>query len=200
MRSFKMFGVAGVAFASIAAIIVATTAWGQDAGPIVERNPVELRAQTAVPAPPGVAPADVRFYYGAAGGWGHASEAGAGQLQQASSELARQTEALVSKYGEAAKDEDREKIKTELAELLAKQFGVQQQIREEEVAQIEARVKKLRELIEKRKAAQKSIIERRLDQLLRDAEGLGWIAATPDDAHQQWIRGVRPVTIAPGRR
>ncbi|HEV3024616.1 MAG TPA: hypothetical protein VGX76_19205, partial [Pirellulales bacterium] len=41
---------------------------------------------------------------------------------------------------------------------------------------IEARVKKLREVINKRNEAKRSIIDKRLDQLIREADGLGWNA------------------------
>jgi len=42
------------------------------------------------------------------------------------------------------------------------------------VAAVEARIKKVRELIQKRAEARQSIVEKRADQLMREADGLGW--------------------------
>ncbi|HXT58816.1 MAG TPA: hypothetical protein VN699_09270, partial [Pirellulales bacterium] len=202
MRSFKILGVAGCAALGVAALIVGARAWGQDAAargqdtrpvaeeavpeeaPVGGNTPASEGQSSARESAPsvglsGTAPARPRYngLFGSSGAGNqavaHLFELSGGQLQQADAQLTQQTEALASQYGEASKDEDREKIKAELSELLAKQFSIQQQIREDEVAQIEARVKKLRELIEKRKAAQQSIIKQRFEQLLRDAEGLG---------------------------
>lgn len=108
---------------------------------------------------------------GYAAAWSRSSES---PLQHSNAELEGQIGALTSRYGEIADEDELQKAKTELAELLTKQFEIQQQIREEEVGQLESRVKKLRGLIDKRKEARQSIIEKRLDQLLREAEGLGW--------------------------
>jgi hypothetical protein len=58
--------------------------------------------------------------------------------------------------------------------ILDKQFAVQQQVRGREIAAIEARVRKVRDLLEKRDASRKQIIERRIEQLIKEAEGLGW--------------------------
>jgi hypothetical protein len=154
-------------------------------------------------APIGLAPAasnaTPQYYnYTAPAGAGNriwVYESSDGKLQQAGAQLSRESEELVSRYSEASDDEQRQKIKAQLAELVARQFNLQQRIREDEVAQIEARVKKLRALIEKRKAAQQSIIENRLDQLLREAEGLGW---TPPAERDQRVRYIRPTQLYSG--
>lgn len=209
MRSFKILGVASCAVLGFAAVwLVASSrvqdarARGQDprpgaeeAAPVVGSAPPsedqssarEFAQPVGLPGPASGTPR-VNVPVGNSGAGNRALawlvEQSGGQLQQADAQLTQQTEVLASRYGEASKDEDREKIKADLAELLAKQFSIQQQIREDEVAQVEARVKKLRELIEKRKAAQQSIIERRLEQLLRDAEGLGWTPSA-EGPHRQ---------------
>jgi len=214
MRSFKILGVASCAALGVAALIAGARARGQDAAargqdtrpvaggaaPVGGDTPASEGQSSARESAPsvglsGTAPARPRYnlLYGNSGTSNHPVarlfELSGGQLQQADAQLTQQTEALASQYGEASKDEDREKIKAELSELLAKQFSIQQQIREDEVAQIEARVKKLRELIEKRKAAQQSIIKQRFEQLLRDAEGLGW-APSAEGPHRQY-RSIR---------
>ena len=81
---------------------------------------------------------------------------------------------LAAEYAATEDGEKRAAIKAELLKVLSEQFETQQQIRERELADVEARVKKLRELTQKRRDAQKTIVDQRLDQLLREAEGLGW--------------------------
>jgi hypothetical protein len=111
-------------------------------------------------------------------------------LRQADGALARKSEDLVAQYAATEDDEQRGGIKTLLAELLAQQFSVQQQLRERELARVEARVKKLRELTQKRREAQQTIVEQRLDQLLREADGLGW---TPPGAAPQGDPGANNI-------
>ena len=53
-------------------------------------------------------------------------------------------------------------------------FDRRQQRYNEEVAQLEAKVRSLKSLIEKRQQSRNEIIETRLQQLMREAEGLGW--------------------------
>ena len=57
---------------------------------------------------------------------------------------------------------------------LREQFDARQRRHEEEIAALEARVAKLKELARKRGDNRDAIIRKRLDQLLSEAEGLGW--------------------------
>ncbi|HVC98765.1 MAG TPA: hypothetical protein VND64_34190 [Pirellulales bacterium] len=100
----------------------------------------------------------------------------AAKLIALDAQMQQKSQALLGQYAEAGDDEQKSKIKEQLAEALEQQFSVQQQLREREVAKIEARVKKLRQTIDKRNGAKRSIIDKRLDQLIREAEGLGWNA------------------------
>ncbi len=98
------------------------------------------------------------------------------RLQQAQAE----ERVLIAQYAAATNDQERTQLKELLSKSIDGQFDLQQQIRQRELQPIEARVKRLRELIEKRNQARKTIVERRLDQVLREAEGLGW--TTPPEA------------------
>lgn len=111
------------------------------------------------------------------------------KLRQADAAMGRQEEQLVSRYAASEDSEQRNAIKAELAEHLTNHFSVQEQIRDRELARVEARVKKLRELTQKRRDAQKTIIEQRLDQLLRDADGLGWTPPPSDSGATVLSRG-----------
>jgi hypothetical protein len=109
------------------------------------------------------------------GGWGGGeSDPEAVQLQAADAQMGQAADALIQQYGQTEDEQQRNNLKEQLNETLAKQFDVQQQRREHEIAKIEAKVKKLRDIITKRTDARQTIIERRLDQLLREADGLGW--------------------------
>lgn len=111
------------------------------------------------------------------------------KLKQADAAMGRQEEQLVERYASTEDAEQRSAIKAELAEHLTNHFSIQEQIRDRELARVEARVKKLRELTKKRRDAQRTIIEQRLDQLLRDADGLGWTPPPSDSGATVFSRG-----------
>lgn len=94
--------------------------------------------------------------------------------RNAESLLVHRTEELARKLGETKSEADRSQIKTELGELLEKQFSLRQKRHQEEIAALEAKVKKLKDLVEKRQENRREIIAKRLDQILSNAEGLGW--------------------------
>jgi hypothetical protein len=96
------------------------------------------------------------------------------KLMESEASSEREVRRLVDEYARTDNEGQRSKIKSKLSEVLDKQFDLQQKRREMEVAQIEAQLKKLRELMRKRSEARQTIVDRRLDQLVRDAEGLGW--------------------------
>jgi hypothetical protein len=96
------------------------------------------------------------------------------KLLSAESSAEREVNGLVAEYSRKEDDKERAKVKEKLSAALSKQFDLQQKRREHELAKVEAQVKKLRELMKKRGEERKAIIDRRLDQLMREAEGLGW--------------------------
>jgi hypothetical protein len=89
-------------------------------------------------------------------------------------ELVQHVAGLVAKLGEAKSDTDKDTIKTQLNDALAKQFDQRQKRHELEIAELEAKVKKLKDLVARRQENRRDIIAKRLDQILRDSEGLGW--------------------------
>jgi hypothetical protein len=98
------------------------------------------------------------------------------KLAAAEAELGDSSEALLTQYAAADKPEDQKRLKAELRDALAKQFDVQRQERELELARVEERIKKVREQLKKRNDAREWIVDRRLDQLINDVDGLGWTA------------------------
>jgi hypothetical protein len=97
------------------------------------------------------------------------------KLSEAEAELAHASEELLSQYA-AAKPDEQKRLKADLRETLAKQFDIERQRRELELARVQERIDKVREQLKKRNEARETIVDRRLDQLINDAEGLGWTA------------------------
>ncbi|MSR56157.1 MAG: hypothetical protein EXS05_00550 [Planctomycetaceae bacterium] len=89
-------------------------------------------------------------------------------------ELESQIQQVLEQFDNSADDETQAAMRKMVADLLERQFTVRQERREREIGEIEARVKRLREALEKRTEAKKQIIDRRLNDLFSDAEGLGW--------------------------
>jgi hypothetical protein len=88
--------------------------------------------------------------------------------------LAHEAERVARQLGEAKSDSDRDKLKTRLGEVLEKQFDQRQKRHEREIEQLEAQIKKLKDLVAKRQENRREIIGRRLEQILRESQGLGW--------------------------
>jgi hypothetical protein len=81
---------------------------------------------------------------------------------------------LARQLGEAKSDADREKLKAKLVEILEKQFDLKRRRHEAELEALEAQVKKLKDMVRVRGENRRQIISDRLEQILRDAQGLGW--------------------------
>ncbi len=96
------------------------------------------------------------------------------KLVQEEAAAEREVAKLIESYTHAEGDTERSKIKSKLESALEKEFDLQQKRRDLELTRVEARLKKVRELMKKRSEARQSIIDKRLDQLLREADGLGW--------------------------
>lgn len=81
---------------------------------------------------------------------------------------------LAKKYANAEKEEDRRDLRRKLEEALSKEFEAQAQRQQKELDELEKQIEALRTLLRKRKDAKSDIIDRRIEQLVQDAQGLGW--------------------------
>jgi len=81
---------------------------------------------------------------------------------------------LVTEYHATQDENRRARIEKELPALIAKEFDARQEAREQELKQLKEQLQKLQELHVKRSKQKEQIVEERVRQLLRDAEGLGW--------------------------
>lgn len=91
------------------------------------------------------------------------------QSQSQSAQLAKQ-------YVEAKKEEEKKEIRKHLTEVLSHQFDLHIQAQQKELEDLEKQIANLRTVLKKRLDAKTPIVERRLEQLIQEAEGLGWNA------------------------
>jgi hypothetical protein len=96
-----------------------------------------------------------------------------GTVHREEYELSHKSEKLAKELA-TAKGEEREKIRDKLTDTLGKQFDVRQKRHEAEIAALEAQLKKLKDIVQKRQENRKEIISKRMEHLVRNAEGLGW--------------------------
>jgi hypothetical protein len=137
-----------------------------DAPDVLPPVPPQPPVIQAVPAPAAASPAMRNSFYSTRP-----------QLFTFSAEennLSRQAEQLAQQLAAARSDSDRDKIKGQLTEMLEKQFDQRQKRHEEEIKQLEAQIKKLKDLVDKRQENRREIIVRRLDQIVKESQGLGW--------------------------
>lgn len=82
----------------------------------------------------------------------------------------------------------KDKAKNDLSALLKDQFDADLKRREKEIADIEARVKDLRSVLDKRRTARDNIIQLQIKVLVNEAEGLGFPGgnSTTNDPYGQF--------------
>ena len=97
-----------------------------------------------------------------------------GQLTAAEGALAHESQQLKHTLELAKTDSERSDARTKLSENLGKQFDLRQKRHGLEIEALETQVKKLKELVRRRQEGREDIISRRVDQILREADGLGW--------------------------
>ncbi len=86
----------------------------------------------------------------------------------------KEAQTLAETYAHESSESARETIRKQLTTILVEQFDERQKRHQEEVKQLEDQVKKLKDLIDRRQENRQEIVTRRLDQMLREAQGLGW--------------------------
>ncbi len=101
-----------------------------------------------------------------------------GELAQVEAKASQESAEILSRYAATDNAADQKELKAKLRTALEDQFRVQLKRQQIELARIEERVRKLREQFKKRNDTRDTIIDRRLDQLINEAEGLGWTQPT----------------------
>lgn len=80
----------------------------------------------------------------------------------------------IGKLKSAKNETQKTALTKEISQLLDKSFEHDMQRREKQISDVEARVKKLRDQIEKRKKAKDDIVSLRLKTIVNEADGLGF--------------------------
>jgi parvulin-like peptidyl-prolyl isomerase len=92
-------------------------------------------------------------------------------------DLQNQSLQLARKYVNNENTEDEKKaLRKKLSQVLGQQFDLHLEEQQKELDELEKQVAKLKAVLKKRKDAKENIVERRLEQLVQDADGLGWNA------------------------
>lgn len=89
-------------------------------------------------------------------------------------DFAKQAEESLANWKAAEDDAARDEAKEQLRSALEEIFSLRQQAHDREITELEEQVKQLREQLERRREKWEEIIGFRVEQLLREAEGLGW--------------------------
>lgn len=90
------------------------------------------------------------------------------------SNLEKQVQESLDAYAKSDNAQVRETMKLQIVKQLEQQFELRQKLREEELQALESKLNKLRAQVTRRREKKFEIIQHRVDQLLRDADGLGW--------------------------
>lgn len=126
------------------------------------------------------------------------------ELRAEDRKLEGEVEARLREYSRAEDRDAKDDARSKLSDALGRQFEVRQKMRDLEIARLEEQIKQLRELFQKREDAKGTIVEARLDQLVRAAEGLGWDGSQGVPKAGDFGAGVfAPATVprsAPARR
>jgi flagellar motility protein MotE (MotC chaperone) len=91
-------------------------------------------------------------------------------------ELQADAARLAKQYAKSEKEEEKKEIRKKLGEVLGQQFDLHLQEQQKELDELEKQIADLKTLLKKRKDSRTTIIDRRLEQLVQEAEGLGWHA------------------------
>jgi hypothetical protein len=114
---------------------------------------------------------------GPAGYWGSHFQDGV-QYTQSSPYPSSQSASvqLAQQYVKADKEDQKREIRKRLSDVVSQQFDVHIKKQQKELEDLEKQVVKLREVLKKRVDAKSTIVERRVEQMVQEAEGLGWTA------------------------
>jgi hypothetical protein len=123
-----------------------------------------------------------RVIYPAVAGWplayGAADHSGSGYHEF--------TDQLLVEYQSASDDAEKNSILAKLTETVGKQFDARQSAREKELKQLEDQLVKLKAAQSKRTAQKDRIVKDRVQQLVNNAEGIGWGVDSPSDGAFQF--------------
>ena len=81
---------------------------------------------------------------------------------------------LSQKISESTDDREKDQLKRELKDVLTKSFEIKAEIQEKVITKMEQRIRKLRDLLEKRKDLKEQIISERIENITNDTKLTEW--------------------------
>jgi len=90
--------------------------------------------------------------------------------------LQNQSVQLAHQIAKAEDDDEKKGLRKKLTQVLEEIFDGHLKEQQKDLDDLEKQVARLKKLLSKRREAKETIVERRLEQLVQDAEGLGWNA------------------------
>ena len=81
---------------------------------------------------------------------------------------------LAKQYVKSEKEDEKKEIRKKMADLLAKQFDQHVEQQKKELDALEKQIASLKDTLKKRVDGKNAIVDRRLEQLILEAQGLGW--------------------------
>jgi hypothetical protein len=145
--------VIGRSLTSLAVLLVGAAICAQHPTPTPTPGPA---LAPTPPAPPG-APGWDGFYY---------------QFASTQSKASK----LAEKYVKEEKSEVKQEIRKQLTDVLNQHFDNRMEEQKKELDKLEKEIADLRAVLKKRQDAKGAIVERRIETLIQEAEGLGWNA------------------------
>jgi hypothetical protein len=132
-------------------------------------------AQTPPPAPSG---ADSKAEFAPFMAWSQPVHG-----QQRAAGLARE-------YVKAEKESEKKEIRQKMTDALSEQFDEHMKQQQAELEELEKQIAELRAVLKKRSTAKGTIVDQRIEQLIREADGLGWTA--PGNPNPYFGQSYRP--------
>ncbi len=133
-------------------------------------------APAAIPMPSGAvygrSPAN--FYSPYVTSFSSAVDAARVPLMAEEASLSQDVAKLVEQMNASDSNSEKADLKSKLGDALGKQFDLRQKRHQQEIDSLEAQVKKLKELVQRRQDNREEIVSRKLEQIIRDSQGLGF--------------------------
>jgi hypothetical protein len=129
-------------------------------------------------------------------GWG---KSGPLTIKMAGNDAAAKIRAAAEAVRDAKDSKEKEDAQKKLADVLSKCYDEDMANREKELTQVEERLKKLRDLLERRRAKKQEVVELQTKVALNEAEGLGFYDGERGPKGPLNIAGtVRSTYVGPG--
>jgi hypothetical protein len=124
--------------------------------------------------------------YGYEGGYGRGGYGYGRGPSNLGYERTGQISQLIERWKAAKESRERGRAEDYLRNILTAQFKARLDAHESEIKQLEEKVRQLRQRLNLRREKQDEIVENRLQQILRDAQGLGWGAEGFGESSRNW--------------